>query len=173
MEGEGNKQMTEAMAQVLLPENAKANLLQGTQQDISLVIPFSDMVDAATVAKGNGQELVDLNQYVQDYVVGGDTAMYEGIIAALDTMVSDYGQDLEDYSPAIVILTDGQPNGAKTFKDLSQRYQQAQVDIPMFSILFGEAEEGKMKEIADLTKARVFDGRKDLINAFKQVKGYN
>lgn len=45
--------------------------------------------------------------------------------------------------------------------------------IPIFSIMFGDADDEQLNEIASLTNARVFDGRTDLINAFRQVKGYN
>ena len=31
----------------------------------------------------------------------------------------------------------------------------------------------KLEELAELTHARVFDGREDLIGAFRSVKGYN
>ena len=33
--------------------------------------------------------------------------------------------------------------------------------------------ESDMEELAELTHARVFDGREDLIGAFRSVKGYN
>lgn len=46
-------------------------------------------------------------------------------------------------------------------------------DIPVFSITFGDASEDQLNEIADLTSGKVFNGKKDLINAFKQAKGYN
>ena len=47
------------------------------------------------------------------------------------------------------------------------------MDVPVFSILFGDAEEEQLDELAQLTNARVFDGREDLIGAFRSVKGYN
>ena len=31
----------------------------------------------------------------------------------------------------------------------------------------------ELQEIADLTNGRVFDGREDLVGAFRSVKGYN
>ena len=39
--------------------------------------------------------------------------------------------------------------------------------------LFGEADEYQLQEIADLTNAKVFNGRTDLVKAFKEVRGYN
>lgn len=45
--------------------------------------------------------------------------------------------------------------------------------MPVFSILFGDAEKSELEELAELTNARVFDGREDLVGAFRSVKGYN
>jgi Ca-activated chloride channel family protein len=39
--------------------------------------------------------------------------------------------------------------------------------------MFGSASNQQLGNIAELTMARVFDGRKDMIAAFKQVRGYN
>ena len=39
--------------------------------------------------------------------------------------------------------------------------------------MFGSAEPGQLEALAELTNARVFDGREDLVAAFRSVKGYN
>ena len=46
-------------------------------------------------------------------------------------------------------------------------------EIPFYSIMFGEADMSQLLEIAGLTNAKVFDGRTSLIQAFKEVRGYN
>ena len=46
-------------------------------------------------------------------------------------------------------------------------------DIPVFSITFGDADPSQLEDLAALTDARVFDGTKDLTEAFRSVKGYN
>lgn len=46
-------------------------------------------------------------------------------------------------------------------------------EIPVYSITFGSAEEYELEQIADLTNAKVFDGKRDLLTAFKEVRGYN
>ena len=45
--------------------------------------------------------------------------------------------------------------------------------IPIYSITFGDAYEKELKDIANLTNAKVFDGKTDLLKAFKEVRGYN
>ena len=46
-------------------------------------------------------------------------------------------------------------------------------DIPVYGILFGDADERQVEEITNLTGGKVFDGRTNLIEAFKTVRGYN
>ena len=46
-------------------------------------------------------------------------------------------------------------------------------DIPIFSIMFGDADSEQAEELASATNARVFDGRENLTEAFRKVKGYN
>ena len=73
----------------------------------------------------------------------------------------------------MILMTDGMSNGSTDFGDFQKFYRQEQIDVPVFSIMFGDAQESQLKELADLTNARVFDGREDLIGAFRSVKGYN
>jgi Ca-activated chloride channel family protein len=47
------------------------------------------------------------------------------------------------------------------------------LDVPVFSVMFGEANQAQLKGLAELTRARVFDGKTDLVRAFKNAKGYN
>ena len=39
--------------------------------------------------------------------------------------------------------------------------------------MFGDAEEEELHEIANLTNGKVFDGKTGLVEAFKEVRGYN
>ena len=54
-----------------------------------------------------------------------------------------------------------------------EAYEAWGADIPIFSILYGDADDDQLQELAEYSHARVFDGRKDLTSAFKSVKGYN
>ena len=79
--------------------------------------------------------------------------------------------DLEDYTPAIILMTDGQSNGSMSYSDFENAYISLGMDIPVFSILFGEASRDQLEPMAQLTNARVFDGTEDLIQAFRSAKG--
>ena len=54
-----------------------------------------------------------------------------------------------------------------------QAYRESGLDVPVFSIMFGDADATQLEELAQLTNARVFDGRENLTEAFRSVKGYN
>ena len=91
--------------------------------------------------------------------------MYSAAIRGLE-MLSEY--DLSQYTPAIILLTDGQSGGSlATFESSYENFGQ---DVPVFSIMFGDADETQLEEH---TNARVFDGRENLTEAFRSVKGYN
>ena len=76
---------------------------------------------------------------------------------------------------SVILMTDGKSNQGATMADLQQRMQQLGLNgqVPIFAIMFGEADEAQLKEITDATDGRVFDGRKDLVQAFREARGYN
>ena len=69
-------------------------------------------------------------------------------------------------------MTDGMSN-AGSYTNLARKYNYMDKDIPIYSIMFGNAYEDELEEIANLTNAKVFDGKSDLLKAFKEVRGYN
>ena len=46
-------------------------------------------------------------------------------------------------------------------------------DVPIYSITFGNADDKQLKQLAEISSGRVFDGRQDLVRAFRQARGYN
>jgi Ca-activated chloride channel family protein len=80
-------------------------------------------------------------------------------------------QQWNDYIPSIVLMTDGQSNEG-SFEELKKTFESLGKDIPIFSITFGDADVTQLDAISKMTHSRVFDGGADLIQAFKQAKGY-
>ena len=80
--------------------------------------------------------------------------------------------DIQNYTTSIILMTDGQSNEG-SFESVQQKWTEQESDIPIFSITFGDSDETQLQELANFSKARVFDGKKDLESAFKQAKGYN
>mgnify|MGYP005763625327 FL=1 len=168
MSGRGNRQLVEAMEQLLIQENAAKNFLQASQDEVNILIPFNSEPIEVFMAAGNGSELEGLYERVEEQTPGGGTNMYSAIVEGLDLL---YSFDLSDYTPAIILLTDGQSGGS--IDDIEPYYSDLGVSIPIFSIMFGDADESQLEELAEYSNARVFDGRENLTEAFRSVKGYN
>ena len=171
MYGNGRDQMIKALEQVLVPENAKTNLLLGTAKDETYIIGFNNDIVAQEYASGNGDQLKRLYDEAAAIDANGGTSMYLAVSQALDLIYNEYGDRLNAYTPAIIVLSDGQANDSPGV--MESTYQQYGMDIPIFSIMFGEAYEDELQSMADLSNGRIFDGRDNLIEAFQSVKGYN
>lgn len=171
MEGEGNEQLTKAMSQILLQENAKKNLLQAEEDEVNIVITFNHKVKNIYVAdSAKAKDLKALYQSVEQEQVQGGTDMYTAMEKGMQMIAESY--DIKNYTPAIILMSDGESETDHE-KDFWDTYGNLGLDVPVFSIMFGEAKEEQLEKLADHTNARVFDGRKNLITAFKNVKGYN
>jgi Ca-activated chloride channel family protein len=72
-------------------------------------------------------------------------------------------------------MTDGETtSGMDRLTDLQQTIQETGLDyVPIFTIMFGAAKEDEVKAVADYSSARVYDGRTNLIEAFRSAKGNN
>ena len=171
MAGEGAQQLKQAMNLLLNEARAKQYMLQAGSDDQFIVLPFSHELKGTWRASGKDAASMNaLNQKIQTLEPVGGTDIYAPVVEALDLLVKT--PDLDKYIPAIIVLSDGESN-VNDFDGLADAWRTSNRDVPVFSILFGEASEDQLKEISDLTRARLFDGRKDLISAFRKVKGYN
>ena len=171
MEGEGREQLVRAMETILIQEEAARYLLQAGEQEINGAILFDDTILETKILNEPGDaQMEELYEEIAAYTAGGGTDLYRAAAAALDILK---GYDLSQYTPAIILMTDGQSNGEMTFEDFKEAYDEAGMDVPVFSIMFGDSSEEQLEELAGYTNGRVFDGTEDLIGAFRSVKGYN
>ncbi len=171
MTGKGERELKEAMDLLLDKKKAEQYFINFSASDKIVVIPFSDITIDIWKADGNNpKEIKNLSSQIQELQPSGSTDIYSPIITAIDELENI---DLEMYTPAIILMTDGVSNSGKEFSDVSRKFKNTGKDIPVFSILFGQASENQLQEISRLTHARIFDGRADLIQAFRTAKGYN
>lgn len=171
MSGGGSEQLTEAMSQILLPENAEKNLLQAAEDEVNIVVVFDGEVRNIYTAEGSdGMVLTNLYEKIAAEKPNGGTDMYSAAAAGISEAVQNY--NISDYCPAVILMTDGESR-MHSREDFLSEYASLGYDIPIFSIMFGSADDSQLSELAELTNARVFDGRSDLIGAFRSVKGYN
>lgn len=175
MQGEGEKQLETAMRTLLDQETASQYLLQGTPDDITIVLIFNDQVPNAnevqawTVQGNDPQELRALYDKIANRQPDGGTNIYMPVQIALDIF---FEMGVGNRFPAVILMTDGQSNEG-SYADLRSAYDSAEYRVPVFAITFGNASTDQLKQIADLTSGRIFDGTVDLIDAFRKAKGYN
>ncbi|MGN0666321.1 MAG: substrate-binding domain-containing protein [Huintestinicola sp.] len=169
MKGEGNRQLEEAMAQILLPENAEKNLLQASEDEVNIVVTFDSKV-RTIYAEEEIYNLPLLYEEIAAEEPGGGTDMYIAALKGIEFAVMAYY--IDDYCPAVIIMSDG-ASETDSREGFISGYNSFGYDIPVFSIMFGDADDSQLNELAELTNARVFDGRTDLVGAFRSVKGYN
>ena len=168
MVGEGNESLVEAMDYILTQESAEKDLLQYTEKDKIAVVPFSSYVMGTWYAI-NGKDTENLKRDIKNLEVNGATNIYDASIQALKILSTI---DMNEYNLSVVLMTDGQSNRGD-YSDLKRYYSNLGKEIPIYSITFGDAYEGELKDIANLTNGKVFDGKTDLLKAFKEVRGYN
>ena len=165
---DGYKQLTDAMSYILDEEKASQNLLQFSSKDKISVIPFSSR-NLDEWHTDNGLETTELINNIFRLNPSGATNIYDSSIRALEILDSE---DDNTYNMSVILMTDGMSNTG-TYTSLARKYVEIGKDIPIFSIMFGDSYEDELLQIARLTNAKVFDGRTDLLRAFKEVRGYN
>ena len=120
------------MEQLLIQSNAREHFLQASSREVNILIPFSGEPMEVCTARGNGAELEVLNATVQDLEPGGGTDMYAAALQGLEELKN---YDLSQYTPALILLTDGQSEGS--YQAFANAYQELGAQVPVFSIMFG------------------------------------
>lgn len=105
---------------------------------------------------------------VEGLAAGGDTAVYDSLIRAYD-LLGDAG----DRFTSIVLMTDGENRQGADLAAYRAFLGGRSGGVPVFPILFGEAAETEMRQVAEATGGAVWDARRDpLDRAFCQIRGY-
>lgn len=169
MEGQGERQLREALEFLFTPEEASRVLVQWAQGDRILLLPFDSNVRGGLEASGAPDDQGSLLQNMTSQRAGGGTNMYKCAERALERVIAT--PDLSSYLPAIVIMTDGKSDG--DLNTFLVKWRTTQPRVPVFGITFGNADKSQLDALATATSARVFDGQSDLASAFRSARGYN
>lgn len=167
MTGEGYEELISAM-QYILSEKAQEEYLQFSSKDKIDIIPFStNVID--TWSTSNGEDTDEILNNIKTLEPNGSTAIYPATAEALQILADE---DRDTYNTSVILMTDGQGNIGK-YEDLLKIYNNIGKEIPIYSIMFGYASESQLNEMAKMSNGKIFDGKTDLIKAFKEVRGYN
>ncbi|WP_374438480.1 substrate-binding domain-containing protein [Inhella sp.] len=105
----------------------------------------------------------------------GGTALYDAVYEALKHLMQERKRNPE-YQYSVVAFTDGMNNNGRNLERFKRDYEALPEDvkaIPVFMVLFGEAAEGELKAVVELTGGKVFDARKTPLYAvFKDIRAY-
>ena len=166
MYGDGESQLESAMDYILDSKKASKDKLQFSEYDKITVIPFSTNVINTFKSDGKNTNLLISN--IKNQSAYGSTALYYAVERALSILKDESNE----YTKTVIAMTDGEAN-VGSYAELEKYYFNNNLNIPVYSITFGSASERQLEDIANLTNAKVFDGKTDLLKAFKEVRGYN
>ena len=167
MQGTGETQLKEAM-DYILTEKAANDFIQFASKDKIDVIPFNAKVGTPWSTIDGTQTQILLSN-INQYASRGNTSLYPACEKALDILKDE---DQETYNISVVLMTDGLGN-VGTFDSLYNKYKNINKAIPIYSIMFGDADESQLNRISTMSNAKSFDGKSDLVKAFREVRGYN
>jgi Ca-activated chloride channel family protein len=174
MQGEGIEQLKKAMRTLLDQDIAKTFLLQSSPEDLTLIIPFNSQVIDTFQAQGNDQALLKgLLHKVETLEPGGGTNMYLATAQAIKAMKTHAASG--KYHASVIVMSDGVSEGnlQQLQTMLTNNGINQDTAIPVFTILFGKAKKEQMQELAHAMSGRMFDGRTDVVKAFREARGYN
>lgn len=168
MAGSGLTELQEAMNYILDKEEAGKENLQFSDTDKISIITFNNKVNDIFDTRYASDSDKLMNDISKLYANGG-TNIYSPSIKGLEILSKD---NSDDYTKTVILMTDGQSNSG-TYQELKNYYNKNKLNIPIYSITFGDSDESELREIANLTNAKVFDGKSGLLKAFREVRSYN
>ncbi|TDP71339.1 vWA domain-containing protein [Roseateles toxinivorans] len=105
----------------------------------------------------------------------GGTALYDAVFESLQHMLAEREKS-PGYQYSVVAFTDGENNQGRNLEAFKRDYAALPEDvraIPVFMVLFGEANEADLKALVKITGGRVFDARSTpLYTVFKDIRAY-
>ena len=166
MAGNGIEELQDSLYYLLDYEKASKDRLQFSEADQIKIITFNEKVDqeTQTYSGRNTEELINFVRKMQAY---GGTNIYDSSVKALEDLKS---YDKNEYTRTVILMTDGKSNVGE-YDSLEKAYKG--LDIPIYSITFGNADDYQLQAIADLTNGKVFDGKTGLKEAFQEVRSYS
>ena len=168
MYGSGLKELQEAMNYILDEEQASKDKLQFSDKDKITVITFNNKISKVFETR-YGNNTKEVIKDINSLNANGGTNIYDPSIKALEILKDD---NSNDYTKTVILMTDGESNSG-SYSELEKYYNKNKLQIPIYSITFGDSDDYQLKDLASLSNAKVFDGKSGLLQAFREVRSYN
>ena len=137
--------------------------------------PVAKGVQEQDDSEAKQKVLGDVRDFAERLEMKGGTALYDAVYRALQHMMTERNKNPK-YQYSVVAFTDGENNKGRSLEQFKRDYAALPEDvkaIPVFWVLFGEANEAALKDLAKLTGGQVFDARKrSLYSVFKDIRAY-
>lgn len=137
--------------------------------------PAARGVQVIEDSEAKQKALAQVRAFAAGLNMRGGTALFDAVLKSLKNM-ADEKQRNPGYQYSVVALTDGENNKGRTFEEFKRDYEQLPEDarsIPVFMVLFGDANERQLRELVKVTGGRLFDARKTpLYGVFKDIRAY-
>ncbi|MBO1902218.1 substrate-binding domain-containing protein [Leucobacter weissii] len=133
-------------------------------------------VDVPEDEAGFDAAMQRLNDRIDAYWPDGGTDIYGTTIDALELAAREAG---DDRITSVVLFTDGQHTEELNAADFAAWYERAVArvpvigEIPVFAVVFAEADQEEMERLAETTGGRAFQaGQDSLSSVFREIRGY-
>lgn len=167
MYGEGKTELYNAMSYILDTKQSSNDLIQFSKNDNIYVMPF-DSATRKVWKTFNGNITNNLITNINNEMPNGGTNIYQCVYDGFKILQNTDNR----FNKTIILMTDGNSVSAN-YTELTNYYLNNNLDIPVYSIMFGNAVREQLDKLAELTNAKVFDGKTNLKSAFKEVRSYN
>ena len=121
------------------------------------------------------QVLAEVRNFADGLQMKGGTALYDAVYQALTQMLEERKKNPK-YQYSVVAFTDGENNKGRDLARFKQDYAALPEDvrgIPVFMVLFGEANPAALNDLVATTGGKVFDARRTpLYSVFKDIRAY-
>ena len=142
-------------------------------------IPFDNQVypsQTFTINDPSSQsaDMQAVRHYIDSLQPRGQTGIYQALQVAY-RMALEARHKEPDRFYSIMLMSDGENNSGLSEDGFAQYIAALPPQdrgIKTFTILFGEASQEGMKQLAEITGGQLFDGRESLSKAFKTIRGY-
>jgi len=186
MNGNGRRQQLVQALQYIAGDDASltGRIARLTSREKVWLLTFSEEVNppvffqippSSAAADAKQQVLARVRDHADSLYMNGGTALYDAVLTALTHMNAER-QKNPGYQYSVVAFTDGEVNKGRNLEQFKAAYAQLPEDvkaIPVFMVLFGEANEHALKDLVSTTGGRVFDARKaSLYSVFKDIRAF-
>jgi Ca-activated chloride channel family protein len=146
-----------------------------TQFEVPGGAPNARGVQIQADSEAKQKVLGDVRDFADGLRMTGGTALYDAVLLSLQHMLEEKKKN-PNYQYSVVAFTDGENNKGRSLDQFKRDYALLPEDvrgIPVFMVLFGEAQESALQDLVKTTGGKVFDARKTpLYSVFKDIRAY-